>query len=132
VRQLRRRRAAGDAVLRLVRPTRHGAGDAAGDGSGADGDAGRAGELLARVRSSVRDPSWEAAVAEAEGWMNGDAAAFARAAGLYASLEIPYEEARCRIEAGDLDRARELLKTFGLEKSPLAARLRERESSSSR
>jgi len=84
--------------------------------------------LLDRVRPYVRDPSWEAVMAEAEGWVEGGAERFARAAELYGSLELHYEEARCRLEAGHLDRARELITRFGLESGPLGARLRELES----
>ena len=65
-----------------------------------------------------------------QGWLEGDPASFARAAELYGSLELPYEEARCRMEAGDGDRARELVTRFGLEHGPLGARLRELESAS--
>ena len=85
-------------------------------------------ELVDRVRPHARDPSWQAALAEAEAWVNRDTARFATAAELYGSLELPYEEARCRLESGHLDRARELIKRFGLEKGPLGARLRELES----
>jgi hypothetical protein len=91
----------------------------------------RVGTLLDRVRPHVRHPSWEAATAEAEGWMERDPERFARAADLYGSLELPYEEARCRLEAGHLDQARELLQRFGLEQGPLGARLRELESAAS-
>jgi hypothetical protein len=84
--------------------------------------------IIDMVRPSVRDPSWEAAMAEAEGWVHGDASSFLRAAELYATLELPYEEARCRLEAGDLDRARDLIKSFGLQEGPLGARLSELES----
>ncbi len=88
----------------------------------------RATALLDRVRPHLRDPSWEAVVAEADGWLKRDPASFARAAELYGSLELPYEEARCRLEAGELERPGEIVRTFGLEKGPLGARLRELES----
>jgi class 3 adenylate cyclase/tetratricopeptide (TPR) repeat protein len=81
--------------------------------------------LLDRVQPYVRDPSWEAVVAEAEGWVEKDPTRFARAAELNGSLELPYEEARCRLEAGELDRAEEIIKRFGLENGPLGTRLRE-------
>ncbi len=89
------------------------------------------GALLDRVRPHLRDSSWEAVVAEAEGWLRGDPSSFARAAELYGSLELPYEEARCRLEAGDVDRARDVIKKFGLENGPLGPRLRELESARS-
>jgi tetratricopeptide (TPR) repeat protein len=84
--------------------------------------------LLDRVRPYVRDPSWEAATAQAEGWVGRGSSRFGHAAELYRSLELPYEEALCRLEAGDLDRAREIIKRFGLENGPLGTRLRELES----
>jgi adenylate cyclase len=84
--------------------------------------------LLDRVRPYVRDPSWQAVTAEAEGWVGREPSRFARAAELYRSLELPYEEAVCRLEAGDLERAREIIKRFGLENGPLGTRLRELES----
>jgi tetratricopeptide (TPR) repeat protein len=84
--------------------------------------------LLDRVRPNVRDPSWEAVVTEADACLQGDPDRFGRAAELYGSLEMPYEEARCLLEAGDLDRARELIAKFGLEHGPLGVRLRELES----
>lgn len=82
-------------------------------------------ELVDRVRPHVRDPSWEAVVAEAEGIAGADRSALVRAADLYASLELPYQEARCRIEAGQTDRAAEIIQRFGLNEGPLGARLRE-------
>lgn len=86
----------------------------------------RARELVDRVRPAARDPSWEAVLAEAEAILEQDHARFARAAELCASLELPYQEARCRLEAGELDRAAAIIKKFGLENGPLGARLRSR------
>ena len=85
----------------------------------------RAGELVDRVRPAVRDPSWEAVLTEAEAILERDPARFARAAELYASLELPYQEARCRLEAGELDRAKEIIARCGLERGPLGTRLSE-------
>jgi tetratricopeptide (TPR) repeat protein len=82
-------------------------------------------ELLDRIRQSSKHPSFEARLAEAEGVIGGDPASFRRAADLYQSLEVPYQEARCRIEAGQLERAQEIVTRFGLENGPLAVRLRE-------
>jgi hypothetical protein len=83
----------------------------------------RAEELLERVRPAVQDPSGQARVTEAEAILSGDRERFASAADLYASLELPYEEARCRLEAGDIERAGELIERFGLQNGPLGARL---------
>jgi hypothetical protein len=66
-----------------------------------------------------------AAVAEAEAWLSRTPQAFAEAARHYAALKMPYEEARCQLEAGDLERARDLITRFRLEKGPLGARLNE-------
>lgn len=38
---------------------------------------------------------------------------------------MPYQEARCHLEAGDLERARELITHFRLEKGALGIRLNE-------
>jgi hypothetical protein len=67
-------------------------------------------------------------VDEAEGVLHGDRERFAKAAEIYRSFELPYQEARCRLEAGDLDRAGQLIRRFGLENGPLGSRLREIES----
>jgi hypothetical protein len=87
----------------------------------------RVDELLDRVRPAATDPSFEVMVAEAEGLLSGDAERFKRAAEIYVSLEMPYAEARCRLEAGELDRAREIIDRFDLREGPLGARLRELE-----
>jgi len=84
-------------------------------------------ELLDRVRPAARDPSFAVLVAEAEGVLSGEPERFRTAADIYASLEMPYGEARCRLEAGELDRARELIDRYGLQDGPLGARLRELE-----
>ncbi|HEV8682027.1 MAG TPA: adenylate/guanylate cyclase domain-containing protein [Actinomycetota bacterium] len=84
-------------------------------------------ELLDRVKPVAVDPSFQAIVAEAEAILASDRDLFARAADLYASLELPYQEARCRLEAGELDRAREIIDRYGLQDGPLGARLRELE-----
>ena len=79
----------------------------------------------------VRDPAFQAILDEVEGVLHGDRDRFAQAAEIYRSFELPYQEARCRLEAGDLDRARELIRRFGLENGPLGARLRGLESAES-
>jgi len=43
----------------------------------------------------------------------------------YADMKMPYQEARCRLEAGELGSAREIMTRFRLEKGPLGARLNE-------
>ena len=83
----------------------------------------RGAALLERARNSARHPSWEAPLLEAEAVATGDSALFAKAADLYASLHLPYEEIQCRLDAGDLDRARELIDEYGLGKGPLGERL---------
>jgi hypothetical protein len=81
--------------------------------------------LLDLARSEVRHPAMEAPIRAAEAELSGDPSAFLHAADLYATVGIPYEEARYRLEAGDLDRARELIERFGLQDGPLGARLGE-------
>jgi tetratricopeptide (TPR) repeat protein len=85
----------------------------------------RVGELLDRVRAPGLDTVFRATAAEAEGWLSGDADRFGQAADLYASLELPYQEARAALGAGQLERAESIIKRFGLENGPLGARLRE-------
>jgi adenylate cyclase len=66
----------------------------------------------------------EAYAAEAEAILAGDADRFPAVADRYRALEMPYEEARCRISAGDLARAREVIETFGFGGGPSAMRSR--------
>jgi tetratricopeptide (TPR) repeat protein len=84
--------------------------------------------IFDRVRLYAdRDPSFEARLAEAEAVAGtGETGGFRRAAELYAGLELPYQEARCRLEAGDLDRASQLISKHKLDGGPLGARLAER------
>lgn len=81
--------------------------------------------ILARVEPAVRDRSWEAPVAEARATLERDRRGFGRAAELYRSLELPYQEARCLLEAGDLDSAEAIVERIGAGPGPLGARLRE-------
>jgi tetratricopeptide (TPR) repeat protein len=81
--------------------------------------------LLDRVRQAAGDPAFDAPLAEAEAVVSGDPELFRKAAALYASLETLYQEARCRLEAGDLERAAEIINRSGLENGPLGARFRE-------
>jgi len=69
--------------------------------------------LLARVREFPSFGRADAVRVEGEGILQGDAERLREAADLYASLQMPYDEARCRIEAGDLARGRELAERFG-------------------
>ncbi|MBA2443850.1 MAG: AAA family ATPase [Nocardioidaceae bacterium] len=62
---------------------------------------------------------------ETEAWLASDANLFRNAAELYGALELPYEEARCSLEAGDIDRARALMDELGVGNGPLGARLSE-------
>lgn len=80
--------------------------------------------LLAQCRSGTRLASWQACLHEAEGWVTHDAQSFLQAAQLYRRFESPYEEARCRLEGGDLSAAGKLIELFGLEGGPLGERMR--------
>ena len=81
--------------------------------------------LLERARSSSGNPAMTAAVAEAEAWQARTPVSFAEAAQRYAEMKTPYQEARCQLEAGNLERAQELITRFRLEKGPLGTRLNE-------
>jgi hypothetical protein len=54
---------------------------------------------------------------------HGDPEHLREAADLYESIGLTYEAARCLIDAGELDRARELVERFGLGEGPLGAAL---------
>jgi tetratricopeptide (TPR) repeat protein len=84
-----------------------------------------AGPILDRLRSLDDQPSFRAKLTEADALLSGDAALFARAADIYSSLGAALDEARCRLEAGDLERADELIVRCGVERGPLGARLAE-------
>lgn len=79
--------------------------------------------IMERLRPASGNPLVAATIAEAEAWLGRDGAAFRRAAEMYATMKMVYEEARCQLEAGDLDRAQDLITRFGLEKGPVGARL---------
>jgi len=87
--------------------------------------------ILERVRPNAdRDASFDARLTEAEALLAGrDVSGLRRAADLYAALELPYQEARCLVDAGDLDRAAELIAGHGLDEGPLGAALAERRGS---
>jgi hypothetical protein len=86
-------------------------------------------ETARRIADSVRpnatDPGFGLPVLEADAILSGDAVGFAEAADAYAASEMPYQEARCRLEAGQIERVTEIIRRFGLEAGPLGARLRE-------
>jgi hypothetical protein len=81
--------------------------------------------LLEELRPLARHGEQEASLRMAEAELRGDRDAFREAAELYRGLELPFEEAQCRLEAGDHDRAREIIEKLGLHEGPLGARLRE-------
>jgi hypothetical protein len=80
-------------------------------------------ELLTRARTRATFPLLRARLAEVEAVLAGDRALFTAAADRYHDLELPYDEARCRLDAGDLTAARELVRRFGFEPSPLGTHL---------
>jgi adenylate cyclase len=84
------------------------------------------GPLLDRLRDHVEaGPLFRASFLEAQGLVEQNPAMLLEAADLYGSMELPYEEARAALEAGQLERAGGIIRRFGLENGPLGARLRE-------
>jgi tetratricopeptide (TPR) repeat protein len=83
------------------------------------------------VRPNTTDPGFGLPVLETDAILSGDPALFAEAADRYASFEMPYHEARCRLEAEQIERAAEIIRRFGLEGGPVGARLRELSAASS-
>lgn len=79
--------------------------------------------LIERARRASGNPIVAAAIAEAQAWLTRAPSDFADTARRYAEMKMPYQEARCLLEAGNLGRARELISRFRLEKGPLGARL---------
>jgi hypothetical protein len=61
--------------------------------------------------------------AEAIGTVGGDRHRLREAARLYRECELPYECARCLLDAGELEQARELIERHGFGSGPLGARL---------
>jgi adenylate cyclase len=78
-----------------------------------------------RARPAAGHPMLAAAIAEAEAWVSQTPARFSSAAEQYGAMKMPFQEARCRLEAGDISRARQLIIQFGLEQGPLGHRLNE-------
>jgi class 3 adenylate cyclase/tetratricopeptide (TPR) repeat protein len=83
--------------------------------------------LLDRAHGSAATPMAEARLAEAEGLARRDGEASHRAADIYRSMQMPYEEARCRLDAQELGRARELIDAYGFGDGPLGCALRDAE-----
>ena len=68
-------------------------------------------------------PVRDAPRTDAEAILTADRDRFRQAADVYRELEMPYEEARCRIESGGLERARELAEGFAFWGGPLGEAL---------
>jgi adenylate cyclase len=81
--------------------------------------------VIDRARPGSGNPTVAAAVAEADAWLVRTPAAFAEAAHRYEDLKMPYQQARCLLQAGDLGGAGELIARFQLEKGPVGTRLNE-------
>jgi tetratricopeptide (TPR) repeat protein len=79
--------------------------------------------LIARCRPAARHDSWRACLAETDGWIGHDVRTFHEAADIYERLHSPYDEARCRLQAGDIDRGAQLVETYGLQEGPLGNKL---------
>jgi adenylate cyclase len=77
-------------------------------------------KLLDYVADIPSYPFADAHRTEAEAVLAQDPVRALEAAELYRELEMPYEEARCRIDAGETERARELAEEFGFARGPLA------------
>ncbi|HEV8564189.1 MAG TPA: adenylate/guanylate cyclase domain-containing protein [Actinomycetota bacterium] len=82
-------------------------------------------EILERVRDRATNPSLQAPLTEAIALIERDVSLFAEAGDLYASIGLPYQEARCRLEAGDVERGRDIIVRLGLHGGPLSHRLKE-------
>jgi class 3 adenylate cyclase/tetratricopeptide (TPR) repeat protein len=74
--------------------------------------------LFERVGPHLQEPGLRAAAREVQWHLDGDRAALVEAAELYAGLHEPYQEARCRRELGEHERADEIVRTYGLEAGP--------------
>ena len=71
--------------------------------------------LLERAQRTPSSKIEAARLAEAAAVIDGDEGLAHEAAELYWELEMPYEEARCRLDAGEVARAQELAARFGFE-----------------
>jgi hypothetical protein len=79
--------------------------------------------LLERVESLPSWPLFDACRAEANGLLQGDRERVREAAALYLSIDMPYEAARCLLDVGDVEQARELVERHGFAAGPLGSRL---------
>jgi hypothetical protein len=77
------------------------------------------------LKKHDKHPATRGLLIEARAILEKDGELFRQAADLYAPFGAVIEELRCRLESGELDRARELVDRFGLEEGPYGARLRE-------
>lgn len=78
--------------------------------------------LLERVRDLSSCAAFDALRAEAAGVLEDNAGRLREAAALFGSSEMPYEAARCLLDAGELDEARVLIERHGFAAGPLGAR----------
>jgi class 3 adenylate cyclase/tetratricopeptide (TPR) repeat protein len=81
------------------------------------------GSLLARA-GKLEHPPFVALELEARGVLDSDANGLREAADAYREAGLPYFEARCRLDAGDLAGATEVLARIGASTGPLGARAR--------
>jgi adenylate cyclase len=80
--------------------------------------------MLERERNGAgRHPSLQARLWEAEGILSANKTLLTKAADAYASLRLPYQEARARIAAGGLAQASIIVEEHGLQEGPLGAAL---------
>jgi adenylate cyclase len=80
--------------------------------------------MLERERDgAARHPSLLARLLEADGLVSADPGLLGKAADIYASLLLPYQEARARIAAGDVARASSIVEAHGLQEGPLGTAL---------
>jgi hypothetical protein len=80
--------------------------------------------LLELLTTAGDDPGDRVRRLHAQALLGGHQSLFAEAADIYRELRLPYQEGTCRIAAGQLDRARELVLKHGLERGPLGIQLR--------
>ena len=76
-----------------------------------------------RTRDLAPCAAWDALRAEAGGLLAGDQERLRDAASLFLSCEMPYEAARCLLDAGKHQEARDLIERHGFAGGPLGARL---------
>jgi tetratricopeptide (TPR) repeat protein len=79
--------------------------------------------LLERVGDLPSWPLYDAVRAEADGVLRDDPEPLREAAAIYRALSMPYDAARCLLDAGELEQARELVERHGFTAGPLGARL---------